>query len=602
MTLFTRMLLIVLLLSLTLAATGQDVEEDWLDPFDMVNYDPGTKTMRKPAEPASYPNVPTKRKPYDNSGQAEPASCDKQVADLHKQIEELKRMMKVISQQPTCCPVFKRFLNRLLTEVKRVGLPSDSADACFDAHISLSKVSISEIESFLRGEESWRTGALDNAISRILVDLRHHDSEAWKWRFEDTFGVDLDTVLKAGLLVMVIAMAICTQLWSVVSWFVQVRRLLAVSFFISIIWNWFYLYKIAFAEHQKTMATMDGVSDKCTGLKKVDWTDSLKEFFRGTFTLQDDPCKKYYEVLFVNPLLLVPPTKAISVTIVTFITEPLKHIGEGISDFIRALLKDLPVTLQIPVFLTVVLGFVVFMYGGVQAAFQHGITAPFRRRPRGPRPPQLQQPQRYLQGVAYQDQIAGGDAPQHPPNGNNGRLQRNQVRQRRPNRPRENAAKVVVETLHTAEPPYSENETDSAAVQNLSAESDSDNGQETEEEVLVGASAADIVQGETEAAESVSAPPGTKACKGTAACVGAKTPSKTTPKKSDLSQTDTKSMKSVKNSSKGALSEEDPDMLLSQRDVQNLQASVENGTSSDLQKQVETVGVPVQESSPTQDQ
>lgn len=51
--------------------------------------------------------------------------------------------------------------------------------------------------------------------------------------------------------------------------------------------------------------------------------------------------------------------KAISVTIVTFITEPMKHIGEGISDFIRALLKDLPVTLQIPVILTVVLIIVV---------------------------------------------------------------------------------------------------------------------------------------------------------------------------------------------------------------------------------------------------
>lgn len=72
-------------------------------------------------------------------------------------------------------------------------------------------------------------------------------------------------------------------------------------------------------------------------------------------SLQDDPCKKYYELIFVNPLLLVPPTKAISVTIVTFITEPLKHVGEGISDFIRALLKDLPVSWQIIVFPTLVL-------------------------------------------------------------------------------------------------------------------------------------------------------------------------------------------------------------------------------------------------------
>lgn len=36
---------------------------------------------------------------------------------------------------------------------------------------------------------------------------------------------------------------------------------------------------------------------------------SHAEWFRRTWTLQDDPCQQYYEVLFVNPLLLVPPTK-----------------------------------------------------------------------------------------------------------------------------------------------------------------------------------------------------------------------------------------------------------------------------------------------------
>lgn len=35
----------------------------------------------------------------------------------------------------------------------------------------------------------------------------------------------------------------------------------------------------------------------------------LVEWYRSTWTLQDDPCQKYYELLMVNPLLLVPPTK-----------------------------------------------------------------------------------------------------------------------------------------------------------------------------------------------------------------------------------------------------------------------------------------------------
>lgn len=78
--------------------------------------------------------------------------------------------------------------------------PTDSTDILYDATIRLSSQAMAEIQTLLEGEDSWRTGALDNAISQILVDLRPHDYEAWKWRFEDTFGVELDTLLKVSLI------------------------------------------------------------------------------------------------------------------------------------------------------------------------------------------------------------------------------------------------------------------------------------------------------------------------------------------------------------------------------------------------------------------
>ncbi|XP_051232353.1 chloride channel CLIC-like protein 1 isoform X2 [Dicentrarchus labrax] len=568
------MLLSVLVCSFLLAATGQQVDDEWIDPYDMLNYDATTKTMKKPAEPEKYSNVPTKRREYTQDSDQK-AQCDRQVVDLKNQIEEQKKRITLISQQPTCTPVFKRFLSRLLKEIQRVGLPSDSTDVHYDAKIKLSRQSMTEIQTLLDGEDSWRTGALDNAISQILVDLKPHDYEAWRWRFEDSFGVEIDTVIKIGLFVLILVAIISTQLWSTVSWFVQFRRMMGVSFFVSIIWNWFYLYKIAFAEHQSKMAKMDGINEKCTGMKKIDWSDSLKEWFRSTWTLQDDPCKKYYELLMVNPILLVPPTKAISVTITTFITEPLKHFGKGISEFLRALLQDLPITLQIPVLITIVLSIVVCMYGGVQAAFQHGITAPFRRRRRDPPPPpQLQQPQRHLQGIEDYDDLAGGDAPQRAlrHRADDGRLHRNQVHRRRPNRPREEPAKVVVETLHTAEPPYSEDEPDAQLreeEQDLYTESESDNQQETQEE-LTGATAslvaADTAQSKTEPTES-----------------------------------ENKSMDVKENISKddGAASKSQPARRRSsQTDVQDPPASAEDRTSSASSMEVETVGVPVQESSP----
>ncbi|KAK1897337.1 Chloride channel CLIC-like protein 1 [Dissostichus eleginoides] len=413
------MLLMVLVVSLFLSGSAQEADNDWIDPFDMLNYDASTKTMRQPEEPANYENVPTKRREFTrDSNQEELTSCNTQVVDLKRE-------------------------------------PSDSAEVFYDAKIRMSTQAMTEIQALLEGEDSWRTGALDNAISQILVDLRPHDYEAWTWHFEDSFGVELDTVLKMGLCVLVMVAIICTQLWSTVSWFVQFGRLFAVCFLVSIVWNWLYLYKIAFADHQRNQVKMENY-EKCTGIKKFDWSDSLKEFFRSTLTLQDDPCKKYYEVLLVNPILLVPPTKAIAVTVTTLITEPLKHIGQGISEFLVALLKDLPITLQIPVLLTIVLAIMVCMYGSVQAAFQYGIAAPFRRPRRDPPPPQLEQQQQpRIQQIEGGDYLAGGDAPQPalrlraaPANGGG-----NQVGQRRPHRPREEPAIEVVETLHPAEPP-----------------------------------------------------------------------------------------------------------------------------------------------------
>lgn len=142
------------------------------------------------------------------------------------------------------------------------------------------------------------------------------------------------------------------------------------------------------------------------------------------------------------------------------------------------------------------------MYGSVQASFRYGITAPFRRPQRDPPPPQLENPQPHIQEIEDGDHLAGGDAPQHAQRHrvNDGRLQRNQVHQRRPNRLREEPAKVVVETQRTAGPPYSEDEMDAVlreAEQNPSAESDSENLQETPED-LEGESASSVAANTTQ--------------------------------------------------------------------------------------------------------
>nr|XP_061832146.1 chloride channel CLIC-like protein 1 [Nerophis lumbriciformis] len=450
-----RMFFILLFAYLTVA-WSQEVDDDWVDPYDMLNYDATTKTMRKPVEPARHFNGETSvdASVYDPDQTDMTSLCNKQVADLRTQIQVREKRVESLLQQPTCNPVFKRFIRRLVKDINRLGLPADSTELHYDAHIKVSRQGVSEMEMFLEGEESWQTGALDSALSQVLVDLRAHDYPAWRWRFEDTFGVELDTLWKLSLVVLVLAVVVSTELWSCISWFVQWKRIFVVCFLVSIVWNWVYLYKTAFAEHQKNMVMMDSKNDKCTGVKAIDWSDNLKEWFRSTWTLQDDPCKKYYEVLMVDPILLVPPTKAISVTMTTFITEPLKHIGHGISEFLRALLQDLPITLQIPVLLTIVLSILVFMYGSVQAAFRYGITAPLRHRTDPPLPEPDQPDRRSIEDRARAEEVSArprspqirGNEASSPTNGSH--------------RARGVVSRMYVETLRTASTP-GESELDS---------------------------------------------------------------------------------------------------------------------------------------------
>lgn len=493
------MRVIFLLLCLFLAVYGQIDDDEWIDPTDMLNYDASTKTMRKPSE-TSYDNVPTKRREYTQDSCPKPScpdvtECNNKVASLQTVIQSLEKRIASAREKPPLHPVFKRYLARLLKAVQRLGLPKEEhGDVHYDADVKLSQRAVAEIQKILDEDDGLKTGALDNALSQILVNFRQHDYEAWKWRFEDTFGVDVGTVMQVSICVFIIVLIICSELWSAVSWFVQFKRMFAICFFISIVWNWLYLYKIAFAEHQNNIVKLESFNDKCTGVKKIDWKDNLREWFRSTWTLQDDPCKKYYEVLMVNPILLVPPTKAISVTITTFITEPLKHFGQGISEFLRALLKDLPVTLQIPVLLTIVLAILVFMYGSAQAAIQHIVFRPLGVRQNPPPAVAAQAPVPQLREAAP-DQPAGGDAlnlaPQ--PQAQAREQRRAPVPQRRPHRPQEEQAPVNIETLRHANPLLSEDEIDARP---------QDDHSETEDHELPTGGAASGEEGNEVAAES----------------------------------------------------------------------------------------------------
>uniref|UniRef100_A0A8C6CZE7 Chloride channel CLIC-like protein 1 n=1 Tax=Moschus moschiferus TaxID=68415 RepID=A0A8C6CZE7_MOSMO len=343
-------------------------DDDWIDPTDMLNYDAASGKMRK------------------------------------SQIDECEKQKRK-DYESQSNPVFRRYLNKILIETKKLGLPDENKDDMhYDAEIILKRQTLLEIQKFLSGED-WKPGALDDALSDILINFKFHDFETWKWRFEDFFGVDPYNVLMVLLCLLCVVALVATELWTCVRWYTQLRRVLFISFLISLGWNWMYLYKLAFAQHQAEVAKMEPFNNVCA--EKMNWSGSLWEWLRSSWTYKDDPCQKYYEILLVNPIWLVPPTKALAVTFTNFVTEPLKHIGKGTGEFIKALMKEIPVLLHIPVLIIMALAVLSFCYGaGKSVNMLKHVGGPERE------PPQALQAgeRRRQQTIDYRPHGGAGDA------------------------------------------------------------------------------------------------------------------------------------------------------------------------------------------------
>ncbi|NWH61534.1 CLCC1 protein, partial [Geococcyx californianus] len=351
------MLFPLVVCSVVLTASGRVQDDEWIDPTDMLNYDAASGTMRRPYK-ANYHD--SEDKAVDTVSTEIVPSCSREVDALQQKIAECeKRNAK--SCESRSFYIFKRYLNKILNEAGKLGLPEENVGHVhYDAEIILTKQTYLEILRFLN-EETWQSGAVDDALSDILINFKHHDYKAWHWSFEDTFGIDLYNMFLILLCLACVVTVIATELWTRIHWFVQLKRVLLISFLISFAWNWLYLYKVSFAQHQAEIAKMEQFDNVCA--EKLDWRGSLIEWLRSKWTFQDDPCQKYYETLLVNPVLLVPPTKALAITFTNFVTEPLKHVGQGIGEFIKALMKEIPFVLQIPVLVMMALAVVAFCYG-----------------------------------------------------------------------------------------------------------------------------------------------------------------------------------------------------------------------------------------------
>ncbi|KAI5610217.1 chloride channel CLIC-like protein 1 isoform X3, partial [Silurus asotus] len=357
------------LISSLLVCGNDQVDDEWIDPYDMLNYDSTSKSTRKPIEVKKLDNVPTKRREYSQDACQvtqcpDVKECTDRANMLQRQLDEHRQWVTFSSQQPSCNPVFKRFLAKLLKEISKLSLPNAvTAEMHYDAEVKLSKQMLSEIQKLVNEDSSWRTGTLDEALSNILINFKHHDYEAWRWRFEDTFGVEPDTVIKlllyfysskslkgALLLLLESCFTYCIS-------FMQVHAF--IQFIYSFFWSALFALGCTLFSYKGDLLSLENGRMKIFATVSNHLTSMVSEWFRTTWTLQDDPCKQYYETLIVNPILLMPPNKVVELTMTALITDHLEHLSQGIDAFLRGLLDPLSVRLHIPLLFVFVLSIMV---------------------------------------------------------------------------------------------------------------------------------------------------------------------------------------------------------------------------------------------------
>ncbi|XP_072130238.1 chloride channel CLIC-like protein 1 [Mobula birostris] len=362
-----------LIFEVMLVVNGLQDDDEWIDPTDMVNYDAASGTMRRPylnrdEQDDTETHKGTSEIYQDQATCPDCTICERTRDSLQKKLEEINNVQSAEASGISCNPVFKRYLNKLLLEIERLNLPDDENEVHYDAEVYVTKNDVNEIKMFLNGKP-WKSGPMDDALSKFLINFKHHDPEVWKWKFENYFGVDLSTVLQLLICILGI-IAIVHLAWASLK---RPCHFILFCFLISFGWNWVFLYKTAFAKRQANVAKWEFDKPICAGVEKMNWKGSLVEWFRRTWTLQDDPCEEYYNDLLVDPVWEVPPSKALMLTLTTLFTEPLNHIGKPISQFFRDVLKELPWLLQFYVACLIVLSFIAICYFCIHAVFRYGL-------------------------------------------------------------------------------------------------------------------------------------------------------------------------------------------------------------------------------------
>eukprot|EP00058_Branchiostoma_floridae_P025163 XP_002610653.1 hypothetical protein BRAFLDRAFT_65844 [Branchiostoma floridae] len=375
--------------------------EDWVDPGDMLNYNSDSRTMKNHRD---QPRLSEKQLP---GAPEAPAACAVQLQEqqqLQKQLQTCQ--LRLQSAEQTCqadqqsshqakeapygggqeAPYVRRFVRGLLKQLGDVMEPTgdmhevDAVD--YDVHMTVTAENWLLLNKFIAKDQAKDQGSLQDTMQVLEtlitgVSSRQAQVNRWQKRLEDYTGLEVQVLMQAVIMVLLVLCLVALEIWSHVSWRKQFLRLLLIGFLISVGWTWMHEYKKAHAKKQGELSKQ--MPREC---RTADRTalHGIFEWFSSAFTLQEDKCANYHEALVVDAFWEVTPTKAFAVTLTKFFLEPMEHIGRSFSKFFGGVFHDLPVQLWPLAFLAVMLMSLLLMI--MMAGYSINIPFIFSLQPR----------------------------------------------------------------------------------------------------------------------------------------------------------------------------------------------------------------------------
>ncbi|XP_014769874.1 uncharacterized protein LOC106868925 [Octopus bimaculoides] len=234
--------------------------------------------------------------------------------------------------------VVKQFVRKLLSklpDVKQSTADREESQKKTDYQLffELSIIDHKILHEFVNGHANFDD--VVDVLSHMVKDITPFNSTYGESTYIRGYFVDS---IEMCFLVAVGVIVVTTFLFNLFT-MKRIFKLITVTFFINIMWNWFYLYE---EEKAKTYhALQQGPPKGCVMMDK-----SFRTLLAEWFSVKKDDCLAYLVYVDINPFFRVRPYEALSISLTNIIFRPLQYIGQHISTFIRDICAPLPLYMQ----------------------------------------------------------------------------------------------------------------------------------------------------------------------------------------------------------------------------------------------------------------